>query len=76
MFQGMFWAYFGGIALLGKNTSAYNHFYNILRLFDVLSNFPFTTNEMMHDYYFQTRHIRVASRVAERQEIRKYQGSV
>ena len=28
----------------------YNHFHNILRLFDVLSNSPFTTSEMMHDY--------------------------
>ena len=30
---------------------SYNHFQNILRLFDVLSNFPFTTSEMMDDYY-------------------------
>ena len=29
----------------------WNHFHNILRLFDVLSNFPFTTNEMMRGYY-------------------------
>ena len=27
----------------------YNHFHNILRLFDVLPNFPFTTSEMMYD---------------------------
>ena len=26
---------------------AYNHFHNILRLFDALPNFPFTTSEMM-----------------------------
>ena len=26
-----------------------NHFHNILRLFDVLTNFPFTTNETMRD---------------------------
>ena len=32
----------------------YNHFHNILRLFDVLSNFPFTTSETMGDYYLQT----------------------
>ena len=31
--------------------SAYNQFHNILRLFDVLSNFPFTTNETMGNYY-------------------------
>ena len=28
----------------------YNHFDNILRLFNVLPNFPFTANETMHDY--------------------------
>ena len=30
---------------------SYNHFHNILRFFDVLPNFPFTTSEMMGDYY-------------------------
>ena len=30
---------------------AYNQFHNILRLFDVLPNFRFTTSEMMCDYY-------------------------
>ena len=30
---------------------AYNNFHNIFRLFDVLTNFPFTTNETMRDYY-------------------------
>ena len=34
--------------ICGKN---YNHFHNILRLFDVLPNFPFTTSETMHDGY-------------------------
>ena len=29
----------------------HNHFHNILRLLDVLPNFPFTTSEMMGDYY-------------------------
>ena len=29
----------------------YNHFYNILRLIDVLLRFPFITNETMGDYY-------------------------
>ena len=43
-----------------------NHFHNILRLFDVLPNFPFTASETMRDYYLQTWYKRVASRVAER----------
>ena len=30
---------------------AYNHFHNILRLFDILPNFAFTTSEIMCDYY-------------------------
>ena len=47
----------------------YNDSHNILRLFDVLPNFPFTTNEAMHNYYLQTPYIRVASRVAERLNI-------
>ena len=29
----------------------YNQFHNILRLFDVLLNFPFTTSETMADCY-------------------------
>ena len=29
----------------------YNHVHNILRLFDLLPNFPFTTSETMGDYY-------------------------
>ena len=29
----------------------YNQFHNILRLLDVLPNFPFTTSETMGDYY-------------------------
>ena len=29
----------------------YNHFHNILRLFDVLTNFLFTTSETMCNYY-------------------------
>ena len=40
-------------SLLGisKNVQAtHNHFHNILGLFDVLPNFPFTTSETM-DYY-------------------------
>ena len=45
---------------------SYNQLHNILRLFDVLPNFPFTTSETMHDYYLKTWYIRVASRVAQR----------
>ena len=37
-----------------------------MRLFDVLTNFPFTTSETVCDYYLQTWYIRVASRSAER----------
>ena len=29
----------------------YNHFHNILKLFDVLQNFPFTTRETIGNYY-------------------------
>ena len=29
----------------------YNYFHNILRLFDVLTNFTFTKSEAMRDYY-------------------------
>ena len=29
----------------------YNHFYNILSIFDILTSFCFTTSEMMRDYY-------------------------
>ena len=36
----------------------YNHFHNILGLFDVLPNFPFTTSETMRDYYLSPRHFR------------------
>ena len=35
-----------------KENFADNHFYNVLRHFDVLTNFPFTTSETMRDYYF------------------------
>ena len=58
---------------------SHNHFHNILRLFDVLPNFPFTTSEAMCDYYLWTWYIQVSSRVAERlkiYEIRKCQESV
>ena len=61
--------------------TSYNHFHNILRLFDVLPNFPFTTSETMrcittkHGLH-ELRHelpndLRVRSK-----EFRKYQASV
>ena len=53
-----------GIAA-NSSVVTYNQFYDILRLFDVLPNFRFTTSETMCDYYLQTRYIRVALRVAE-----------
>ena len=34
-----------------KSNGVYNHFHNILRLFDMLPNFPFTASETMRDYY-------------------------
>ena len=40
-----------------------NKFRNILRLFDVLPNFPFTTSETMDDCYLQTWYLRVAERL-------------
>ena len=49
---------------LSSYLSGYNHFHNILRLFDVLSNFLFTTSEMMRDYYLQSCHIFHATRAA------------
>ena len=44
----------------------YDQFHNILRLFDVLLNFPFTTSETMGDEDLSTWYTRVASQVAER----------
>ena len=38
-----------GINKLGP----YNHFHNILRLFDVLRNFTFTTSETMDDITYK-----------------------
>ena len=49
-----------------QHLSNYNHFHNILRLFNVLIIFPFTTSETMCDYYLETWYLRVASPVAER----------
>ena len=50
-----------------------NHFHNILRLFDVLTNFFFTTSETMRNSYLQTRYTRVALRIVKR--LKKYQES-
>ena len=35
--------------------TSYNYFHNILKLFDVLTNFPFIISQTMRDYYFQTQ---------------------
>ena len=43
----------------------YNHFHNILRLFDVLPTFLSTTSETMRDYYLKTCYTRIVLRVAE-----------
>ena len=36
---------------LKNEQTTYNDFHNILRLFDVLPNFPFTTSETLGGYY-------------------------
>ena len=54
--------------------TSHNHNHNILRLFDVLPNFSFTTSETMRYYYLSNMYIRVASRVTKRlktQDLRK-----
>ena len=38
---------------------------NMTRIFDVLTNFLFTTSETMHDYYLETWYIQVVSQVAK-----------
>ena len=43
----------------------YNHFQNILRLFDVLPDFPFAASETIRDYYLTTWHMAVVSRVGK-----------
>ena len=40
-----------GYRKLGRFQGTYKLFHNILRLFDVLRNFAFTTSETMRDYY-------------------------
>ena len=50
-----------------KSSNTYNHFHNILRLFDILPNFLFIASESMRSYYLSTRYIRVPSSVAEQQ---------
>ena len=46
--------------------ATYNQVHNILRLANVLPNFPFTASKTIGDYYLQTSYKQVASRVAER----------
>ena len=56
-----------GLAIFNEHVLylSYNQSQNILRLFDVLSNFTFTIIETMGDYYLKTLYLPVASRVAE-----------
>ena len=51
------------IKIKGKT---FNHFHNILRLFDVLPNLPFNAYETMGDYCLKAWYIRVAERFAKR----------
>ena len=44
-----------------KINDLHNHFHNILRLFDVLSNFAYTPSETMLDYYLWKWYIGVAN---------------
>ena len=43
--------YFNETVIKKATLRGCNHFHNILRLFDVLPDFPFTTSETMDDYY-------------------------
>ena len=52
--------------LLTDWLATYNQVHNILRLANVLPNFPFTASETIDDYYLQTSYKQVAERVAER----------
>ena len=62
----MFFAHQNSFFLCLSLVITYNQFHNILRLFDVLPNFSFTTSATMGDYYLETWYIPVASRVVER----------
>ena len=42
------------------NTLLVNHFHNILRLFDVLPNFAYTTSKTTVDYYLETWYMQIA----------------
>ena len=46
-----YWKAFSCRIAMKLVTENHNQFHNILRLFDVLPNFPFTTSGMMGDYY-------------------------
>ena len=39
------------LSVINQFSHSYNHFHNILKLLYVLPNFPFTTSEMMRNYY-------------------------
>ena len=44
-----------------QSFSFHKPFHKVLRLFDVLPNFPLTKSETMRDYYLKAWYIRVAS---------------
>ena len=46
-----------------------NQFHNILRLFDDLPDFLFSTSETICDFYLETCYLGVASRIPERIKI-------
>ena len=54
------------IDIKSKRNFGDNQLHNILRLFDVLPNFPFTTIETIPDFYSQIWYIQVFSQFAER----------
>ena len=45
------WSFYWVANQLGLIWYSYNHFHYILRLFDVLPNFSFTTSETMRNYF-------------------------
>ena len=50
-FQNILWIRISGRFQVVSFCKLYNQFYNILRLFDALPNFPFTSSETMCNYY-------------------------
>ena len=53
LYDSVKWIQLMGVTKTGgpKPFKIYNNVHNILRLFDLLPNFAFTTSETMRDYY-------------------------